>query len=102
MNELNECRNALYQKEYLIRLDGTFPVNVKVSRITDDSTSSKLSNAFKWENYVEITYDQRAYANSALVGMRVDAEQFTSNFQTSLDRKSWLLINNKKKTTKDG
>ena len=68
----------LYQKEYLIRLDGTFPVNVKVSRITDDSTSSKLANAFKWENYVEITYDQRAYANSALVGMRVDAEQFTS------------------------
>ena len=69
----------LYQKEYLIRLDGaTFPVNVKVSRITDDSTSSKLANAFKWENYVEIKYDQRAYPNSALVGMRVDAEQFTS------------------------
>ena len=68
----------LYQKEYLIRLDGGFPVNIKVSRITDDSTSSKLANAFKWENYVEITYDQRAYANSALVGMRVDAEQFTS------------------------
>ena len=68
----------LYKKEYLIRLDGTFPVNIKVSRITDDSTSSKLSNAFKWENYVEITYDQRAYVNSALVGMRVDAEQFTS------------------------
>ena len=70
----------LYQKEYLIRLDGTatFPAIIRVSRVTTDSDSSKLSNAFKWENFVEIKYDQRTYPNSALVGLRVDAEQFTS------------------------
>ena len=68
----------LYQRDYLIRLDGAFPVNIKVTRITDDSTSSKLSNAFQWNTYTEITYDQRTYPNSALIGMRVDAEQFTN------------------------
>ena len=68
----------LYQRDYLIRLDGAFPVNIKVTRVTDDSTSSKLVNAFQWNTYTEIIYDQRTYPNSALVGMRVDAEQFTS------------------------
>ena len=68
----------LYEREYLINLSGNFPVNIKVTRVTDDSTSSKISDAIQWNSYVEIKYDQRAYANSALIGMRVDAEQFTS------------------------
>ena len=68
----------LYEREYLIALDGAFPVNIKVTRITPDSTSTKLTNAFQWNSYVEIKYDQRTYPNSAIVGMRVDAEQFSS------------------------
>jgi len=68
----------LYQREYLINLSGAFPVNIKVTRITADSASSKLTNAFQWNNYVEVKYDQRTYPNSALVGLRVDAEQFSN------------------------
>ena len=68
----------LYQREYLINLSGAFPVNIKVTRVTADSTSSKLSNAFQWTTYSEIKYDQRTYNNSALVGLRLDAEQFNS------------------------
>ena len=68
----------LYQREYLINLSGAFPVNIKVTRVTADSSSSKLSNAFQWPTYSEIKYDQRAYNNSALVGLRLDAEQFNS------------------------
>ena len=68
----------LYQREYLVNLSGAFPVNIKVTRITADSASSKLVNAFQWNNYVEVKYDQRTYPNSALVGMRVDAEQFSN------------------------
>tara|TARA_B100000427_G_scaffold16370_1_gene12749 strand:- start:786 stop:4037 length:3252 start_codon:yes stop_codon:yes gene_type:complete len=67
-----------YQRDYLINLDGAFPVNIKVTRITADSSSSKLANEIQFNNYVEIKYDQRTYANSALVGLKVDAEQFTS------------------------
>ena len=67
-----------YQRDYLINLDGAFPVNIKVTRITADSTSSKLANEIQFNSYVEIKYDQRTYPNSALVGLKVDAEQFTS------------------------
>ena len=67
-----------YQRDYLINLDGAFPVNIKVTRITDDSTSSKLANEIQFNSYVEIKYDQRTYPNSALVGLKVDAEQFSS------------------------
>ena len=68
----------LYQRDYLVNLDGAFPVNIKVTRITADSGSSKLANEIQFNSYVEVKYDQRTYANSALVGMKVDAEQFTS------------------------
>ena len=68
----------LYKREYLINLSGAFPVNIRVTRVTANSGSTKLSNAFQWSTYAEIKYDQRAYANSALIGIRVDAEQFTS------------------------
>jgi len=67
-----------YQRDYLINLAGAFPVNIKVTRITPDSSSSKLANAFQFNSYVEIKYDQRSYENSALVALKIDAEQFTS------------------------
>ena len=68
----------VYLRDYLINLDGAFPVNIKVTRVTADSASSKLVNEIQFNNYVEIKYDQRTYANSALVGLKVDAEQFSS------------------------
>ena len=67
-----------YIRDYLINLSGNFPVNIKVTRITADSTSSKLANSFQFNTYVEIKYDKLTYPNSALVGLKVDAEQFTS------------------------
>ena len=67
-----------YQRDYLINLSGAFPVNIKVTRITADSTSAKLANEIQFNSYVEIKYDQRTYPNSALVGLKVDAEQFSS------------------------
>ena len=68
----------VYLRDYLINLSGAFPVNIKVTRITSDSSSSKLSNEFQFNSYVEIKYDQRTYPNSALIGLKVDAEQFTA------------------------
>lgn len=74
-----------YQKQYLIGLTGAFPVDIKITRITGDSSeqdvggaSTKIINAFSWSSYTEITYAKLRYPNSALVAMRVDAEQFSS------------------------
>jgi len=70
-----------YRKDYLIELARPNPsdvVDIKVTRITDDSTDSLLTNAFNWSSYTEIIWAKLTYANSALVGIRVDAEQFSS------------------------
>lgn len=75
-----------FQKDYLIDLDGAFPVDVKVVRVTPDSGSAKILNAFSWSSYTEITYAKLRYPNSALVAMRVDAEQFNS-----IPRRSYLI-----------
>ena len=67
-----------YQRDYLINLSGAFPADIKVTRLTADSSSGKLVNAFNWTSYTEIIYAKLRYPNSALVAIRVDAEQFSS------------------------
>ena len=70
-----------YRKDYLIQLARPNPADtvlIQVTRITDDSTDTLLTNAFSWSSYTEIIDAKLAYPNSALVGIRVDAEQFSS------------------------
>lgn len=67
-----------YQRQYQVNLSGAFPVDIKVTRVTADSGSARLTNAFSWSSYTNITYAKLSYANSALIGLRVDAEQFNS------------------------
>jgi predicted phage tail protein len=73
-----EGRTAdLYQRSFLVELSGAFPVNIRVLRATADSGSAKLQNAFSWASYTEITYAKLRYPNSALIGLRFNAEQFS-------------------------
>jgi hypothetical protein len=67
-----------FQRDYLINLSGAFPVDLRVVRTSADSGSAKIQNAFSWSSYTEITYAKLRYPNSALVALRVDAEQFNS------------------------
>jgi len=67
-----------YQRQYLINLSGAFPVNIKVERNNPDSTSSKIIDAFSFSSYSEVTWGKLAYPGSALVGLRINAEQFAS------------------------
>ena len=62
-----------YQRDYLVNLSGAFPVDIKVTRVTADSGTAKLVDAFSWSSYTEIIYAKLRYPNSALVGLRVDA-----------------------------
>ena len=70
--------SSQYQRDYLVSIDGSFPVDIKVVRVTDDSTSAKLSNATNWSSFTEIIDAKLAYPNSALVGLRFDSRQFNS------------------------
>lgn len=67
-----------YQRDYLINLTGAFPVDVRVTRVTEDSSNPKLVDAFNWSSYTEIVYAKLYYPNSAIIGLRIDAEQFNS------------------------
>jgi hypothetical protein len=67
-----------FQRDYLVGLSGAFPVNIRLVRTSADSGSAKIQNAFSWSSYTEITYAKLRYPNSAVVALRVDAEQFSS------------------------
>jgi len=67
-----------YRRDYKIDLSGAFPVDIRVVRNTDDSSDNNLANDFQWASYTEIIYGHLRYPNSALLAMRIDAEQFSS------------------------
>ena len=67
-----------YQKEYRINITGAFPVDIRVVRVTADSTSSNLVDAFAWTSITEIIDDKQTYPNSAYTNLRIDSEQFSS------------------------
>ncbi|HEA0273542.1 TPA: phage tail protein [Salmonella enterica] len=54
------------------------PFNMRMVRITDDSTTSMLQNKTLWSSYTEIIDIRQTYPNTAVVGLQVDAEQFGS------------------------
>lgn len=81
INDIISGRTAdAYQRDYLINLNPalSFPVDIRVIRINPDSTSAKVTNAFNWTSYTEITRAKLRYPNSALIAWRIDAEQFSS------------------------
>ncbi|OSD56399.1 host specificity protein J, partial [Salmonella enterica subsp. enterica serovar Rough O:d:1,7] len=54
------------------------PFNVRMVRVTPDSTTDQLQNKSLWSSYTEIIDLKQAYPNTAVVGLQVDAEQFGS------------------------
>ena len=67
-----------YQKDYRVDITGAFPIDIRITRITADSTSSSLVNAFQWSSFSEIIDDKQTYANSAYLSLRIDSQQFSS------------------------
>jgi len=67
-----------YQKEYRVNITGAFPVDIRVVRLTVDSTSDNLKDAFAFTSIAEIIDDKQTYPNSAYTNLRLDSEQFSS------------------------
>ena len=67
-----------YQRDYRVNLTGAFPVDIRVSRITADSTTTGLQDTFQWISFGEIIDDASTYANSAYAAVRLDSMQFSS------------------------
>jgi len=67
-----------YQKDYRVDITGAFPVDIRVIRVTADSTTASLIDAFQWTSFGEIIDDKQRYLNSAYLSLRLDSQQFSS------------------------
>ena len=67
-----------YQKDYSIYITGSFPVDIRVIRVTADSTDTSLIDAFQFFSFAEIIDDANTYPNSAYLSLRLDSQQFSS------------------------
>jgi len=66
-----------YERDYIIDIDGAFPVDLRVVRVSGDSSDTNVSPTV-FSAYTELIYQKLRYPNSALVGLRFQAEQFNS------------------------
>jgi predicted phage tail protein len=76
-----------YQRSYYVLLIGSGPWDVRLRRITADSTQTSLQNKTLLDSYTEVIESKLRYPNSALMALRVDASQFTSIPRRSYDLK---------------
>lgn len=67
-----------YQRSYRINLTGAAPWDIRVRRLTADSATVTLRNKTVWDAYAELTDERFRYPNSAMVGVKIDASQFSS------------------------
>jgi predicted phage tail protein len=65
-----------YERQFRIPLPIGTTRDIRVRRITADSTSSQLNNKTFFQSYTQVIDAKLRYPNSALVAMRVDASQF--------------------------
>lgn len=66
-----------YVKDFVVPLSGTPPFDIKVERLSDDSTSQYLNNDTYFSSYTEIIPYRYSYPNSALVAMTIDASLYS-------------------------
>ena len=71
---------SAYSRDFVIPIkdNASFPIQVKVGRITADSTSERKTDTFSWTSLTTIIDERRAYPDIAHLYLRLDAEQFAS------------------------
>jgi hypothetical protein len=67
-----------YQRSLTFPLTGNPPWDIRIVRTTADSTSQLLQNDLYWDTYAMLTDAQIRYRNSAIIGVAIDASQFSS------------------------
>ena len=67
-----------YARDHRINVTGDFPVDIRVVRVTADSTESNRVNAFQFTSIQEVIDNSSTYPNSSYVSLRFDSKQFNS------------------------
>jgi len=67
-----------YARDHRINITGAFPVDIRVVRVTADSTDSNRVNSFQFTSIQEVIDNTSTYPNSSYVSLRFDSKQFNS------------------------
>ena len=72
--------SSIYQKDYLFNIPSgaNFPIDIRVSRVSQNEDSSRRSSDIKFSSYTKIINDKLAYPYSALAYLRFDSREFSS------------------------
>ena len=70
--------SARYQRDYMVTLDGAFPVDIRMVRVSADETSTRRSSSTFFQSYTEVINRKFRYPNSAVIGLQFDSRQFSS------------------------
>lgn len=84
-------KTSAYERSYRINLPKPGPWNIRVTRLTPDSSTNKIQNDLVWQSYTSIIETKLSYPNSAMFGIRISAEQFNSIPKLALDLKGLLV-----------
>ena len=63
---------------YDYALPGVGPWDIRVSKITEDSSDAKVQQTLQWESYTEIIDSKLSYPNCAVFGVVASARQFSN------------------------
>ncbi|PUE78363.1 hypothetical protein C3D71_08260 [Cronobacter sakazakii] len=66
-----------YLEAHVIDAPDIKPFDIRVRRVTPDSTSDLLTNGTIWNSFTEITDDSLSYPFSAIAGAVIDRDQYT-------------------------
>jgi len=66
----------LYLRDYVFPLTGSFPVDVRVVRVSADDADAKHSSQTWWQSYTKIIDEKFRYPNTALAFLRFDSRSF--------------------------
>lgn len=80
------------QLDYEVALDGDGPWNVRISRLTADSNSDSLLNETHWSSLSVLRDYRLAYPDTAVLRLRIDAEQFSGAFPTIEYQGDFLIL----------
>jgi predicted phage tail protein len=81
---------SIYEREYLVILPkatNTGIWDLKVTRVSPDSTASNVQNDLYWTSYAVGVETKLTYANRAVVGLKIDASLFGNN----LPKRAYLI-----------
>ena len=75
---VREKTQANYEREWEVELTGGAPYNIRVSRLDEDSDSSLVVNAFRWESLTEVVDEKLRYPLRSYFAFQASADQFAT------------------------